>query len=400
MSTGAIIDVAIVGAGPYGLAAAAHLQRAGVEALVFGEPMRFWQRHMPEGMDRRSSPSASSISDPLRRLSLARWGEARGLVPANPLPLDDFLAYADWFRDRADLTVDTRRVTRVEQVSSGFRLTLADGAIIEVRRVVVAAGIARFARRPHEFQALSESLVIHSVDLREPAAFRGARVTVIGAGQSALETAALLHEAGADVEIVSRASRVIWIPTPRNGSLVQRAGRLAHAPTEVGPRGISWVAAVPDMFRRLPQAIQQQITPACLAPMGSYWLRARLEGVPLSLGRRVVSVEERSGRVVLELEDGARREADHVVLGTGLALAVRRYEFLAPGLTSSLQLVDGSPVLSSGLESSVPGLHFLGATALRSCGPVMRFVVGTAYAAPALTRRVIGQPPLPLGRAW
>ena len=134
--------------------------------------------------------------------------------------------------------------------------------------------------------------------------------------------------------------------------------------------------------------------------MGSYWLRARLEGVPLSLGRRVVSVEERSGRVVLELEDGARRETDHVVLGTGFDVDVRRYEFLAPGLTSSLQLVDGSPVLSSGLESSVPGLHFLGATALRSFGPVMRFVVGTAYAAPALTRRVIGQPPLPLGRAW
>ena len=36
-------NVAIVGAGPYGLAAAAHLRRAGVEVRVIGQPMSFWQ---------------------------------------------------------------------------------------------------------------------------------------------------------------------------------------------------------------------------------------------------------------------------------------------------------------------------------------------------------------------
>jgi cation diffusion facilitator CzcD-associated flavoprotein CzcO len=400
MSVTRAAEVAIVGAGPYGLAAAAHLQAAGVDTVVFGEPMSFWRRHMPEGMLLRSSPSASNISDPVRRLAVGAWGEAKGFVPANPLPLEDFLAYADWFREEAGIAIDTRAVTHVERSPTGFRLRLSDDEALEVRRVVAAAGIARFARRPRVFGALPEPLVTHAVDLREPALFHGSRVTVIGAGQSALETAALLHEAGADVSIVSRATRVIWIPTPRNGGVVQRARRAAQAPTEVGPRGISWVAAVPDVFRRLPQTVQDQITPACVAPMGAYWLRARVDDIPLTLGRHVVSAEERNGRVVLRLDDGGSREADRVVLGTGFAVDVRRYEFLAPELARSLRLANGSPVLSTGFESSVPGLHFLGAPAVHSFGPVMRFVVGTAYAAPAVTQRVLGRPPRALARAW
>jgi hypothetical protein len=160
------------------------------------------------------------------------------------------------------------------------------------------------------------------------------------------------------------------------------------------------VAAVPDVFRRLPQTVQDQITPACVAPMGAYWLRARVDDIPLTLGRHVVSAEERNGRVVLRLDDGGSREADRVVLGTGFAVDVRRYEFLAPELARSLRLANGSPVLSTGFESSVPGLHFLGAPAVHSFGPVMRFVVGTAYAAPAVTQRVLGRPPRALARAW
>jgi len=400
MSVQRTAEVAIVGAGPYGLAAAAHLRAAGVDTVVFGEPMSFWRRHMPEGMLLRSSPSASNISDPRRRLTVGRWGNARGFVPANPLPLEDFLAYAGWFREEAKIAVDTRAVAHVERGASGFRLTLADGEPLEVERVVAAAGIARFARRPRVFGGLPDSLVTHSVDVHDPASFREARVIVIGAGQSALETAALLHEAGAEVSIVSRATRVIWIPRPQNGGLLRRARRVAQAPTEVGPRGISWIAAVPDVFRRLPRALQAEITPACVAPMGAYWLRSRVEGIPITLGEQVVSADERNGRVVLGLDGGGTREADHVVLGTGFAVDVRRYEFLSPDLTRSLRLANGSPVLSSGFESTVPGLHFLGAPAVHSFGPVMRFVVGTAFAAPALTRGILGRPPRALARAW
>jgi len=396
----ATADVAIVGAGPYGLATAAHLRHAGLATLVFGQPMSFWHRHMPEGMLLRSSPSASSMSDPERRLTLKRYGEIQGAPPRNPLPLDDFLGYAEWFREELALAVDTRRVTRLETDSRGFRLLLDDGEAIDVPRVVVAGGIAPFARWPPEFRELGEPLVIHSVGLRETGQFRGRRVVVIGAGQSALETAALLHEAGGEVEVIARAARVVWIPRPAERRMGRWIRSLSYAPTEVGPRGVSWVAAVPDVFRRLPRWIQAQIGPACISPMGAYWLRPRLSDVPVTLGRSVVSAARANGRVVLTLDEGGTREADHVVLATGFHVDVPRYDFLAPDLVRRLGLADGSPVLGTGLESSVPGLHFVGAAAAQTFGPVMRFVIGTAYAAPAVARKILGRAPLPVMRAW
>ncbi len=400
MGTGRAAEVAIVGAGPYGLAAAAHLLRAGVEVLVFGQPMSFWRLHMPEQMLLRSSPRASSISDPDRRLTLARYREAYGVPERNPLPLLDFLDYAAWFQEQIGLAVDKRRVIRVEANAVGFELLLDDGEAVAVRRVVVASGIASFARRPPVFRELGEPLVIHSVDVRLTAPFSGKRVVVIGAGQSALESAALLHEAGSDVEVIARARRVVWIPWPEERGVAHRIDRLAYAPTEVGPRGVSWVAALPDVFRRLPEVPRARIGAVCIAPMGAYWLRPRLRDVPLSLGRRAVAVSRQDGRVILRLDDGGKREADHVVLATGFHVDVARYDFLAPELVRALRVADGSPLLGTGLESSVPGLHFVGAPAARTFGPAMRFVVGTAYAASALTRRILGRPPPPVIRAW
>jgi pyridine nucleotide-disulfide oxidoreductase len=400
MRTDSTADVAIIGAGPYGLSAAAHLLQAGIDVLVFGQPMGFWRLHMPEGMLLRSSPRASNISDPDRRLTLARYRETSGVPTRNPLPLADFLGYAEWFREQIGLAVDNRRVTRVEPTAAGFSLLLEDGERITVPRVVVAGGIAPFARRPPELREVGEPFVLHSVDVLQAAHFRERRVIVIGAGQSALETAALLHEARSDVEIVARARGIIWIPSPKENGVGHRVDLLAHAPTEVGPRGVSWVAAVPDVFRRLPELPRARIGAVCLAPMGSYWLRPRLRDVPLSMGRRAVAISRRNGRVILKLDDGSKREADHVVLGTGFHVDVARYDFLAPGLVRSLRLAGGSPVLGTGLESSVPRLHFVGAPAAQTFGPVMRFVVGTAYAAPALTRTILGRPPLPIIRAW
>jgi thioredoxin reductase len=394
------MEVAIVGAGPYGLATAAYLHRAGIEPRVFGRPMEFWRRHMPRGMLLRSSPSASSISHPDRELTLAEYYERSGGVqPPNPVPLESFIAYADWFRDQIGVQTDSRRVTRVERARGRFQLDLDDSDRIEVQRVVIAGGIASFAWWPPVFRGLDHSLAVHAVDVRETAPFKGKRVAVIGAGQSALESAALLHEADAEVEVVARAAGVRWIPTPSRG-LTARIERLTCAPTEVGPRGISWVAALPDVFRRLPQAVQAQIGPACIAPMGAYWLPTRLRDVPITLGRKVVAAARRNGRVALMLDDGGTRQVDHIVLGTGFRIDVRRYDFLGPELVRALRLAAGAPVLDTGLEASVPGLHFVGAPASQTFGPVMRFVVGTAYAAPAVARSLLGRPPLPLIRAW
>jgi hypothetical protein len=49
--------------------------------------------------------------------------------------------------------------------------------------------------------------------------------------------------------------------------------------------------------------------------------------------------------------------------------------------------VGGYPILGRGFESSIPGLHFLGAPAAWSFGPTMRFVSGSWYAARQLAAR-------------
>jgi hypothetical protein len=63
-------------------------------------------------------------------------------------------------------------------------------------------------------------------------------------------------------------------------------------------------------------------------------------------------------------------------------------ELLAPQVRGALNLVAGYPVLDRSFQSSVPGLHFVGAPAAWSFGPLMRFVAGTGFAAHAVARGI------------
>ena len=81
--------VAIIGSGPYGLAAASHLRAANIDTHVFGRPMDFWEAQMPAGMCLRSPERASSISDPQRCLTLHRFSESEHVPLQAPIPLLD-----------------------------------------------------------------------------------------------------------------------------------------------------------------------------------------------------------------------------------------------------------------------------------------------------------------------
>ena len=157
-------------------------------------------------------------------------------------------------------------------------------------------------------------------------------------------------------------------------------------------------SAAPDAFRTLPPRLQPDIAYRCIRPAGSGWLRSRLEQVPITTGRGVREAVCSNGDVRLTLDDGSRRHVDHVMLGTGFEIDVRRYPFLDEALARRIELVPGSgyPKLVRGLESSVEGLHFAGATAALSWGPIFRFVVGTWFAAPAVARRAAGRLDRPL----
>ena len=156
------LEVAILGAGPYGLAVASHLRNAGVDARVFGRPMSFWQENMPAGMLLRSNWSATNISDRHGELSLEAYQADSGTSFTTPVPLPDFVEYGLWFQRRAVPDVDTRLVNRVERNGAGFRVDLDDGQSLEARRVVVSAGIGPFAWIPPALTGLPPNLVSHS----------------------------------------------------------------------------------------------------------------------------------------------------------------------------------------------------------------------------------------------
>lgn len=382
--------VAIIGAGPYGLSAAAHLRAAGIETRVFGRAMEFWAERMPRGMLLRSSWEASQIADPRAALTLEAFEAARGRSLPRPIPGEAFVEYGRWFQRQAVPDLDERRVAEVERGASGLRLRLEDGELLEAERVVIAAGIAPFGYHPPEFAGLPPSLISHTVDHADLGGFAGRRVLVVGAGQSALESAALLSEAGAEVEVVARTAQLRWLA--RSARLHRIGGplhRLLYPPTDVGPPGLNWLVALPDLFRRLPRRLQDPIAYRSIRPAASAWVRPRIGAVRITTGERVIGAEADGEQVAVTLASGERRRVDHVLLATGYRIDITQYGLLGPDLRGLARCAAGYPVLGDGFESSVPGLHFLGAPAAWSFGPLMRFVAGTGYTGRALARTLL-----------
>jgi len=382
-------DVAVIGAGPYGLAAAAHLRAAGFATRVFGHPMAFWRRNMPKGMKLRH---ATSISHPDDSFSLETFARVDPAAAIRPLPIETFIAYGEWFQQHAVPDLDRRKVARVAPAADGFALQLEGGEVVEAGRVVIALGLKNQDFRPAQFIGLPERIVSHSCEHADFSHFRGRRVAVIGRGQSACESAVLLHEAGADVDLLARGP-IHWIgaETPGHGpaGLKWRVYDLMNPRFVAGPFPLSWLVVMPALLRMLPPTLRKRIGARCLRPAGTAWLRPRWGDVRVTAGCTVRDAQPTGTGVSLALDTGATLDVDHVLLATGYWLDIAKYRMLAPELLHRVDCVDGSPVLSAGFESSVPGLHFIGSSAVLSFGPLMRFVAGTSYAAPALARALV-----------
>jgi cation diffusion facilitator CzcD-associated flavoprotein CzcO len=384
-------EVVIVGAGPYGLSAAAHLKALGMEVKVFGKPMDFWANKMPAGMLLRSPRVASNISDPVQAFTLDAYESSAGLRAKAPVPLETFVEYGRWFQRQLTPDLVTRDIASIARSSNGFDVTLESGESLQCERVVVAAGIGPFLRIPPVFASLPASQVSHCYQGCDVLSFAGKRVAVIGAGQSSLESAALLHEAGAEVEIIARIPALRWIGQHPWLHKMGPVSSLLYSQHDVGPAGISRLVAAPNLVRHIPIKLRDKIRTRAVRPAGSRWLPARLERVKVSAGRMVMAVAPVGRDLELTLDDGSRRFVDHVLLGTGYSVDISRYGFLAPDLAKQVQLMDGYPRLGRGFRSSVPGLHFTGATAARSFGPLLYFVAGTDFASKELASRVVGQ---------
>jgi len=382
-------DVVIVGAGPYGLSAASHLKSKGLEVRVFGKPMDFWATKMPEGMLLRSPRVASNISDPTHDFQLPSYETASGISPKAPLPLSTFVDYGRWFQRQLIPELDQSQVEIVERSNSGFRTVLANGTSVRSPRVVVAAGIGPFQRIPEQFNSLPQELVSHCYSGIDVKRFSGKKVVVIGAGQSALECAALLHENGAEVEIIARYGGLRWIGKHPRLHNLGPISTLLYSSHDVGPAGISRMVAAPNLMRWVPLGLRDKIRKRAVRPAGSPWLRPRLANVTIRIGRHVSEAKLAGSRVVMKLDDGSSTTADFVLLGTGYSVDISKFEFLSGDLLKGVKTYEGYPILQPGFRSTLPGLHFVGAAAARTFGPLLYFVAGTEFASRSLASAII-----------
>jgi Pyridine nucleotide-disulphide oxidoreductase len=389
-------DVAIIGAGPYGLSIAAHLKAHGVNFRIFGYPMHTWLEHMPRGMRLKSEGFASSLYDPDRVFTLEAYCKEKGLPYAKiglPVPLDVFTAYGLEFQKRFVPELERTLVASIEPVVEGFRVGLGGGESLLARRVVLAVGLTHYEYLPPILAGHSEKFVTHSARHTTLNHFKGRDVIVVGAGASALDLTALLHQAGAKVQVVAR-KPVIRFHDPPDNLEPSFLDQLRTPITGIGP---GWrlllCTNAPLVFRQMPLRFRLDKVKRILGPAPCWFIKDSVVGkVPLNVGLNVTGVRIQNERVSLELTDskGACKSlvADHVIGATGYRVDLERLGFMHPNLQASIRSVERTPVLSSNFESSVRGLYFVGASAANTFGPLLRFAFGAGFTARRLSRHL------------
>lgn len=378
------VDVAIIGAGPYGLSLAAHLSACGIDFRIFGVPMESWKSGMPAGMLLKSTPSASSLYDPagfytVKQFCADREAPYHDILMA--LSLDSFIAYGEAFQRRYAPSVERRKLTSLSKSADGFTAMFDDGEAVNARHVVVAVGIHPFKHIVKAVRDLPAEVCSHSGDYGCLDALRGKQVAVLGSGASASDLAALLHEQGTAVSLVSGSPDLRFAYPPRLPTLWERLTEPASG------IGSGWVlkscAEAPWATRLLPTQYRFRLA-TVPGPLGGAFMRDRVIGkVPLLLGHTVTGAEVQGGRVRLltATQDGAGKtlQVDHVIAATGYKVDVDRFSFLDSDLKAKIRRLGGAPDLSLKYESSVPGLYFIGPASANSFGPVARFVFGAYH---------------------
>ena len=420
----ASIETAIVGAGPYGLSIAAHLQSEGMSYRIFGKPMQTWREHMPQGMLLKSDGFASNLSHPKGALTLEKFcGQtSRPYHPTRgSVTLKTIADYGLEFQRTLVPELQEVNVSHIERVanlptdrttlqpritalfkggpsresSAGYVLSLGNGDMITAQRVVVAVGITHFRYLPANLSQLPSRLLSHSSQVSSPAAYAGRDVVLIGGGSSAVDVAVLLHEAGARVHLVARRKAIVFGQNPgtKERSWYQK---LRSPSSGLGPGLKSrFYTDFPLVFRLLPEKMRLQIVRSHLGPSAGWPMRDRAVGkFPFHLGTSGMEVKERGGKAAVSFLDasGVRQEllADHVIAATGYRPNINRLDFLSDGLRQSIRCVEDAPVLSANFESSVPGVYFVGISSANTFGPMMRFAYGADFTARRLTRHLGG----------
>jgi thioredoxin reductase len=390
------VDVAVIGAGPYGLSIAAHLRARNVAFRIFGTPMSSWRNRMAAGTLLKSFGFASSLYDPGSAFTLAHFCQEQGRPYSDvvdPLSLETFIAYGMEFQRRFVPDLEQTDVVSLARSPKGFTLTTQTGELVSARRVIIAVGITYFGYIPPVFADLPEQFISHSSRHTEVSEFSGRTVAVIGAGASAADLAGLLQEAGARTHMIARRNSIHFHdpPDPDPRPLLHRI---------IMPRsglGQGWPARLctdlPLVFHTLPAKLRLRALQRLNGPAPGWFAKSKVVGhvtLHLSTTLKEASKNENGVHLLLTQHDGTAKElhVDHVIAATGYKVRMQSLNFLDPDLRGRMKTVDDTPVLNTNFESSILGLYFVGLAAAPSFGPLCRFAYGAKFTSNRIARHL------------
>jgi len=362
-------ELLVIGAGPFGLAVAAHAKASGIGVRVVGEPMAFWRHSMPRGMLLRSG--LDWHLDAANIHTLKNFIEEKRISKADvqPIPVEIFREYAEWFRESKKIVVQPLRVTRLRKADHHFEAECEGGETIRASRVVATPGLAPFVNVPAEIsESLPADRIAHTATLVDFHALAGKRCLIVGGRQSAFEWAALIAEAGAEsVDLVFRHD----IP-----QFVTSDWSFTDAMIESTLR-------VPGWFRRLDtterEEVQKRFWGAGRLQLEPWlWPRVNKKNVRLWPNATVANWRAAAGgSVEARLNQGELLTVDKVILATGYRVDLSNVPYLADEVASGRLNVDsGFPVLDDNVQTTLPGLYVTGQAATRDFGPFFGFVRG------------------------
>jgi thioredoxin reductase len=386
-------DVAIIGAGPYGLSLAAYLRHGSVAHRIFGRPMQSWQNNMPQGMCLKSDGYASTLYDPKAEFTLERFCREQGLpyrYSGMPIPLETFVAYGLAFQKRMVPQLEQTDIEHVRKDGDRFLLRAADGEMLRARRVVLAVGITHFGYFPEQLKGLPPEAVSHSFEHGNVERFTGKRVLVVGAGASAIDLAASLADIGAEVHIMGRRPKIGFYMPEMDPRPLRRRLLFPRSGLGVGWEYVICVDA-PLLFRALPQRFRHRVVRRHLGPIPGWFMKEKVEGrIPMHMSAQITGVRYEEGQVHVRYDQPDQPDqefvADHVIAATGYKPNMQALRFLDPEIVSEVRIEDSTPVLSPTFQTSVPGLHMIGLASANCFGPAQRFAVGAKFTSRYLSR--------------
>jgi thioredoxin reductase len=390
------VEVAIIGAGPYGLSIAAHLRPRNLTFRIFGSPMSNWRNRMARGTLLKSFGFASSLYDPGSTFTLRHFCQEQGLPysdAVDPVTIENFIAYGMEFQRRFVPDLEQTDIVSLDRSPQGFTLTTQTGETVHARRVVIAVGITYFSHVPEIFSHLPQGLVSHSSQHTSMESFNGRTVAVLGAGASAADLAGLLQESGAEVHMIARRNRINFHdpPTPGRRPISQRLLRPRSGLGQGWPAKLS--TDLPLVFHRLPVKLRLRALHRINGPAPGWFAKEKVVGrVTMHVSTNLNGVSRNGNGLHLSLsqQNGVVSDlrVDHVIAATGYKINLERLSFLDPDLRREMKTIEGAPVLNKNFESSIPGLYLVGLAAATSFGPLCRFAYGAKFTASRLTRHL------------